>query len=87
MTEMMMEFLPPDRQRFAALDTFGEAMGLIVRTVAPHHTAKFASRRWGLDRTTADNLAKGIASGPTVIKAVKAEGRDAWALPGTPSAN
>lgn len=75
-----MDFLPPDRQFFRPLASFGEAMRDIARTIAPHHTAKTAGRRWKLDASTADNLTKGTASAPTVVKAVRAEGEHAWAL-------
>ena len=75
-----MEFLPEDRQLFARVASLGEAMRQVARTISPHHTSKAAARRWRLDRNTAENLTKGVASGPTVVKAVQAEGDDAWKL-------
>ena len=75
-----MDFLPDDRRLFAPLAGFGEAMREVARTISPQHTAKVAARRWRLDRSTADNVTKGLASGPTVVKAVRAEGAHAWDL-------
>lgn len=75
-----MEFLPEDRQLFGARAGFGEALRDVARAIAPHNTAKVAGRRWKIDPTTADNVLKGVASGPTVVKAVRAEGPHAWDL-------
>ena len=75
-----MDFLPEDRQLFGARAGFGEALRDVARAIAPHNTAKVAGRRWKIDPTTADNVLKGVASGPTVVKAVRAEGAHAWDL-------
>lgn len=75
-----MDFLPPDRRLFRPLASLGEALRTAARSRWPHHTAKEAARAWDLDPSTADNLAKGIGSARTVVKAVRAEGPDAWSL-------
>lgn len=75
-----MDFLPEDRQFFEPAKTLGEALRLIAQTIAPTNTAKTVSRRWGLNTVTGDNIVKEIASGSTLVKAVRAEGDDAWAL-------
>lgn len=80
MTEMRVDFLPPDRQLFRALDNLGEALKTAAKAAFPWNTANHVQRRWGLDPATAENVAKGKASATSVVKAVRAEGEDAWAL-------
>jgi hypothetical protein len=75
-----MNFLPPDRQFVRPSATLGEALKVLAEKFAPINTAKVAERRWKLSAPTAENITKGIASGTTLVKAVRAEGEDAWAL-------
>lgn len=75
-----MDFLPPDRQLFRALDNLGEALKTAAKAAFPWNTANHVQRRWGFDPTTAENVAKGKGSAKSVVKAVRAEGEDAWAL-------
>ncbi len=74
-----MEFLPPDRQLFR-FDSLGDALSAAAKAAWPWNTANHMQRRWGLDPSTAENVAKGRASARTLVKAVKAEGRHGWAL-------
>jgi hypothetical protein len=80
MTETHVDFLPPDRQTFRSLDSLGEALRAAAKAAFPWNTANHLQRRWGVDPTTAENIAKGHGSARTVVKAVKAEGGDAWKL-------
>jgi hypothetical protein len=80
MTEMNVNFLPPDRQLFRALDNLGEALLTVAKAAFPWNTANHVQRRWGFDPTTAENIAKGKGSAKSVVKAVKAEGVNGWAL-------
>lgn len=76
-----MHFVPPDRQELEPAETFGEALRAAAKAAWPFNTANHVQRRWGLDPTTADNLVKGKSgSARTLVKAVKAEGANAWAL-------
>ena len=75
-----MDFLPPDRQLFRSFDTLGEALRAAAKAAWPWNTANHMQRRWGLDPRTAENVAKGHGSARTLLKAVQAEGEDAWAL-------
>lgn len=72
-----MGFLPEDRQIFRPADSLGEALKEAARGLG---STKHVERRWRLDPTTAENVKKGAASARTVVKAVRAEGRNAWAL-------
>jgi hypothetical protein len=80
MTDAHMDFLPPDRQLFRSFDTLGEALKAAAKAAWPWNTANHMQRRWGLDPRTAENVAKGHGSARTLLKAVQAEGEDAWAL-------
>lgn len=75
-----MDFLPEDRRLFRPLDSLGAALCEVARNIAPVGTAKALQRRWRLDHSTAENVTKRLASGTTIVKAVKAEGSDAWKL-------
>lgn len=73
MTEVTLDFLPEDRPSFGRAGSLGDAMREIARSLAPVSTAKTLQRRWNLDPSTAENITKGQASGPTLVKAVGAE--------------
>lgn len=75
-----MDFLPPDRQLFRPLANLGEALMAAAKAAWPWNTANHIQRRWGLEPSTAENVCKGQASARTVVKAIQAEGDDAWAL-------
>ncbi len=75
-----MNFLPPDRHVLQPLDTMGEALKVAAKAAWPWNTSNHLQRRWGLHSTTAENVAKGHGSSRTLIKAVRAEGADAWEL-------
>lgn len=80
MPETPMDFLPPDRQLFDPLNSLGEALKAAAKAAWPWNTANHMQRRWGFEASTAENVAKGLASARSVVKAVRAEGEDAWAL-------
>lgn len=80
MTDLSIMILPPDRQKFRPAANLGEALKELAEKLAPINTAKITERRWKLSAPTAENITKGIASGTTLVKAVRAEGKDAWAL-------
>lgn len=80
MTDVIMDFLPPDRQLFRPAASLGEAMRRVAERFAPTNTAKVAAKRWRLDPATGENITKGVASASTLVKAVRAEGSDAWVL-------
>lgn len=80
MSEVTVDFFPPDRKLFRPASTLGEAMALVARAIAPAHTAKTLQRRWKIDPHTAEKVGQGITSATTLVKAVKAEGRNGWAL-------
>ncbi|WP_300573515.1 hypothetical protein [Phenylobacterium sp.] len=75
-----MDYLPQDRQLFRRAETFGDALRQIARTISPHRTAKVIGRRWDIEDPTAEHVTKGHAAGPTVLKALRAEGEHAWAF-------
>ena len=75
-----MDYLPRHRHLFRPLETLGEAMREAVKARWRRDAAKEAARAWDLEISTAENLLKGHASARTLAKAVKAEGREAWAL-------
>lgn len=81
MSETMYDFLPEDRQIFRRVETLAEALGQIARKIAPIGTAKAIARRWNIESPTAENVAKErAASATTLVKALRAESDDAWAL-------
>lgn len=80
MTETSVDFLPPDRQLFRPCTSLGEALQIAIKAAWPWNTANHIQRRWDIDPSTAENARKGAASARTVIKAVQAEGSEAWAL-------
>lgn len=75
-----MDFLPRDRNLFRPFTTLGEALREIARNRWRSHTAKEAARAWGLEHSTGESLTRGHASERTVVKAVRGEGENAWAL-------
>lgn len=82
MTEAYVDWLPEDRQVFRPMNSLGEAMRAAAQAAAPHNTSKVLQRRWKIDPHTAENVNKAVASGTTLVKAIKAEREkgDAWAL-------
>lgn len=75
-----MDFLPRDRNLFRPFATLGEALREIARNRWRAHTAKEAARAWGLEHSTGESLTRGHASERTVVKAVRGEGENGWAL-------
>lgn len=75
-----MEYLPEDRTLVRPAKSLGEAMAWVSRKIAPIGTAKAVQRRWGIDPHTAEKIPQGVTSATTLVKAVKAEGPEAWAL-------
>lgn len=74
MTARSLDFLPFERQLFprdiaAAVAEFLRQRGL---------TAKDASRRYGLDLATVQNIPKGVCALGTLLKIALVEGRDFW---------
>lgn len=77
-----MDFLPEDRTIFRPADSLGEALREVARVIAPLNTAKVLQRRWKIDPHTAEKINQQVASGTTLVKAVRAEREKgtAWEL-------
>jgi hypothetical protein len=80
MMESAVDFLPRDRNLFRPFATLGEALREIARNRWRAHTAKEAARAWGLEPSTGESLTRGHASERTVVKAIRGEGKEGWAL-------
>jgi hypothetical protein len=76
-------FLPREEQKLALTRNLGDALAAVAEKLWPHHTAKRAETEWGLDRTTAKNVTRGVVGGVVVTKALhaqQAKQKNAWAL-------